>query len=452
MKIGAYVVTKQAKQNYISESYDVRAWPGFELILDVIRRSGQTVEYVGEATAHKYDVVLMSITSDCDWWPFIAERAMWPKSKTRVIIGGPGVLNIRPFLPFGDVFVFGRGENLILDILTAEAIQTKVQNPSVAYADTFSVDGKYVIAQCTEYYPFEFKMSNGKPFKEVTIGCPNKCLFCGYTWHRKYKGDGSFAAGTESMSSGRRERTIIDLLKLPPREWQNAGPLRIVGLDGTSERLRFAVNKKITRDMWRSFLEGLASIPKPHQVKVYNIIGYPLETEDDWQEFVVDLDIVDKSLKPSKQWSILCHFTPFRPMPGTPSATWPISYRNYRGVISKRLKKLSMPGNVFFQGNRFWAVEGMGTDGLSTVIHSALCLRGTEEHTEKILQIAKSTRYWSGNNTRKVATLEHLFDMPSLFQKYGWDELPTRYLYSYSSAESIKRLSKFKSGGLTDKE
>ncbi|KPK41647.1 MAG: hypothetical protein AMK72_15020, partial [Planctomycetes bacterium SM23_25] len=65
--------------------------------------------------------------------------------------------------------------------------------------------------------------------------------------------------------------------------------LRIVGLDGFSERLRRMVNKPISRGMLRAFFSGLGSskVP-PNRVKVYNIFGYPTETEDDWSEFVED--------------------------------------------------------------------------------------------------------------------------------------------------------------------
>jgi radical SAM superfamily enzyme YgiQ (UPF0313 family) len=337
MKIGAYVISKTAKANYASECYNVRAWPGFETILDVLRRGGIEFEYCSVVNAHKYDVVLYSITSDCDWWPFVAERVKWLKRDTRVIIGGPGVLNVRPFLPFAYAFVFGRGEDIILPLIKAEESNERFRHSSVCYSDEFKISDRYEISQAKECYAYPVTMANGKPFNEQSIGCPGKCLFCAYTWHRKYIGGGGFTAGQDSMSSGNRERTIIDLLKLAPQEWQTEGPLRIVGLDGTSERLRKMVNKKISRAMWQQFLRGLATIAPPHQVKVYNLVGLPTETANDWHEFKEDISSVDNSLLVGKQWSILCHFTPFRPMPATPSAIWPISYEDYRGKIAGSL-------------------------------------------------------------------------------------------------------------------
>ena len=66
MKIAAYVMDAYAKQTYSTESHDMRAWPGFEMVLDAIRRAGFDYEYAGRATIHEFDVVLVSITSDCD--------------------------------------------------------------------------------------------------------------------------------------------------------------------------------------------------------------------------------------------------------------------------------------------------------------------------------------------------------------------------------------------------
>lgn len=429
MKIAAYVMDAYAKQTYATESHDVRAWPGFEVVLDAIRRSGYEYEYAGRATINDYDVALVSITSDCDWWPFVAERERWKGKKPLVIAGGAGVLNVRPFLRVADAFVIGRAEAILPAMLEAHVRGERYESPSVIWSDEFDIGNRYDIAQANNPYPHEVIMTNGKPFLEGSIGCPNKCLFCGYTWHRRYIGDGTYSAGAESMSSGNRERTIIDLLKLPPSQWQEAGPLRIVGLDGMSERLRMMVNKPITREMFRSFLRGLAQVDPPHQVKLYCIVGYPTETEADWRELVEDVAHVDGTLaKSAKQWSLLVHFTPFRAMPATPAACWPMSLRNYRGVIAKALKRTGMPGNVFYQGNKFWAVEGMGTDSLPSVVQSAICLRGAEQDGEAVKRIACAPKYWRAAGRDKLATLESLFDVAELFKRHTWDSLPTRYL------------------------
>jgi hypothetical protein len=117
--------------------------------------------------------------------------------------------------------------------------------------------------------------------------------------------------------------------------------LRIVGLDGFSERLRRMAGKPITRDMLRGFFRGLATAKvAPNHMKVYNIVGYPTETEADWFEFVEDLAAADEGwTKIDPQWGIEVHSTPFRPMPATPCACWPMSHVNYRGRIVKVLSR-----------------------------------------------------------------------------------------------------------------
>lgn len=432
MKIGAYVVSKQAKQAYANDNFDVRSWPGFEMVLDCLRRADYQITYVGKDTAYQYDIILVSITSDCDWWAYLAERSQWVKSNTRVIIGGPGVLNVRPFLPYADIFVLGRAENIIKPLIETEFKGDYLDNQSVIYTKLFDINKTYKIAQAECLYPYEYKLTNVKPYKETALGCPNKCYFCNYSWSRKYIGDGTFQAGVDGMfSSGNREHTMADLIKIPTDQWESEAPLRITALDGMSQKLRYQANKRISREMFREVLTRLATIEKPHQLKIYNIVGYPNETIDDWQEYIEDISQVDSKLAKGKQWQLLCHYTPFRAMPNTPSAIWPMAYREYRGQIAKTLKSPFMPGNVFYQGNKFWCVEGMGTDSLATVIQSALCHRGTEEDSGKIMKLARTNKYWNASSNVKRNTLEKEFDIKRLFNAYTWDTLPTRYLESY---------------------
>ena len=432
MKIGAYVVSKQAKQSYANDNFDVRAWPGFEMVLDCLRRADYQITYAGKDTAHQYDIVLVSITSDCDWWPYLAERSQWTKSNTRVIIGGPGVLNVRPFLPYADVFVLGRAEGIIIPLLEAELKGDYLDNPSVIYSNQFDINKQYSIAQASTLYPYKITLTNGKDYQESALGCPNKCYFCNYTWSRKYIGDGTFQAGVDGMfASGNREHTMADLIRIPTEQWQAEALLRITALDGMSQRLRYQANKRISREMFREVLTRLATIEKPHQLKIYNIVGYPNETIEDWQEYIEDINQVDSKQPKGKQWQLLSHYTPFRAMPNTPSAIWPMSYQEYRGKVAKALKSPSMPGNVFYQGNKFWAVEGMGTESLPTVIQSAICLRGTEDDSDKIMRLARTSKYWGASTFAKRVTLEREFDVGRLFQSYTWESLPTRYISTY---------------------
>lgn len=176
----------------------------------------------------------------------------------------------------------------------------------------------------------------------------------------------------------------------------------------------------------------------PHQIKIYNIVGYPDETEDDFKEFIDDLKLIDNQYSLSaKQWAIVLHCTPFRAMPATPAACWPMSYKNYRGKISELMGQRGLKGNLLYQGNRIWAVEGMGTDALPTVALSAICHRGIESDSENIKKIAATNKFWNANSFEKQKVLEANFDLKLLFGKFSNIVLPTKYLKTYCGIEKI---------------
>ena len=428
MKICAYVQSKFAKPTYKNESFNTRLFAGLEVVIDILRRKGYEVEYAGNATVHKYDWVLVSITSDCDWWPFVAERIKWQKGNYKVVAGGAGVLNVRPFLPFVDYFVLGRAEGVI-----DQLIKGNVDHPSIVDSETFDPNRSYYLNQATNPYPHKIELENGQIYKEGMIGCNHRCLFCGYTWHRRHSG-GAFRY---SDLWNKNEDVEIALLNYAKGQRVNLNKLRTTAIDGLSERIRFMVNKKITRDTLKGFVRDLATCDKPHQVKFYNIIGYPTETEDDWWEFVEDIKAVDTELpKTTKQTSILLHSTPFRAMPATPLACAKMSYKNYRGEIAKTLGK-GLKGNIFYQGNSIWAVESMGTESLSTVVQSAIVWRGTEKDSENFAKIALSKKFAGANSKTKQATLEKYFDVKTLFGEFNADTLPTKYLKTYCKVEKV---------------
>ena len=430
--VAIYVQRKYAKQAYKVESYNVRRWAGIEMIRHSIERQGATVGYCDFATVGDFDVVLVSMTAICDWWTFIAEQATW-KTRPIVIVGGCGVLNIRPVLPYFDIAVFGRGENIIAPLLDHVGRGVRYEHPSVCYADGFSPDQTYRIAQADQPYPHSIDLPEGNfgeergAYLEESIGCARRCYFCAYSWHRRR----SASVGANSYGSGgSREITMLDLDMENPQTWD---VFRNIGLDGTSERLRRMANKKITRDLFQRMLTNLRhTTHKPHQIKAYCVVGYPTETQEDWAEHLEDLKIADSAMdKADKQWPLVLMASPLRPMPCTPSAYWSIPYKNHRGAIAKALKSPKMPGNVYFQGENLWAVESMGTESLSSIILELAIIRGVEDDTDPIRKIATSKRYWNANAKDKQATAESVLDVGRLFSEYSLDDLPARYLESY---------------------
>ena len=88
---------------------------------------------------------------------------------------------------------------------------------------------------------------------------------------------------------------MLDLKENPDSiDWAR---LRTTAIDGFSERLRVGVGKPITRDIISNFLVTMLRYSgKPHQLKFYNICGYPTETEDDWREFLEELQLADNAV------------------------------------------------------------------------------------------------------------------------------------------------------------
>ena len=139
MRIGTYILSKYAKQTYKKECFNVRTNAGIAVVIDILRKAGYEVEWCSSANVHKYDVVLFSMTSDCDWWEFIAERIKWAKGNYKVVVGGAGVLNVRPFLPYVDYFVLGRAENVIDKLIIALDKYGEYESENIINSKTFDV-------------------------------------------------------------------------------------------------------------------------------------------------------------------------------------------------------------------------------------------------------------------------------------------------------------------------
>lgn len=438
MKICAYVQEAYAKKNYKNECMETRQFVGLRVIIDCLKRAGYQVEYAGIATVHQYDIVLVSLTSDCDWWTYIAERLRWRKGDYKVLIGGAGALHIAPFLPWFYAVMFGRGENLIVPLVQAIKAGGRYEHESICYADTFSCDNIYRIAQVDRPYCHEIRLSDNRNFLEGAIGCNHKCLFCGYTWQRKFVSPYDTYRMEDSLFGGiaDKERAMLDLKSEPNSvDWAH---LRTTAIDGFSERLRVGVGKPITRQIMHDFLVEMLRYPgKAHQLKVYNICGYPSETELDWMEFIDTIYQSDMEVPSRKgQWSIVLHSTPFRAMPATPMACAPMSKRNYRGLIGKILGPY-LRGGLIYQGKSLWAVESMGTESLSTVMLSALAHRGEAGDCENIAKLCASKKFWRASAAAKEATLCKYFDMDRMFGPFTPETLPSRYLRTYAKVEKL---------------
>ncbi len=329
---------------------------------------------------------------------------------------------------------------LISFLVGAISNDNQYNHPSVIYSAEFSFDKRYRINQAECLYPEAVTLANGKPMQEKSIGCQNKCLFCNYTWSRKHIGELQGVSG--SFGEDDKEKTINELDLNKPDSW---GQLRMVGLDGTSERLRYMVSKRISKERLQEFLKAL-SRRKAQQLKSYCIVGYPTEGEDDFRELIETIKEIDTKLKPiNPQYCLAFNFSHFRPMPCTPAAWWPTQYKNYRGEIAKLLRKYKLcradsGKSIFYQGNAYWAIETMGTDSIVSAMLDMLCIRGIEQDADIIKRLAVFGKFWSSNTATKQKTLEKYVDMDRLFRAYSQKDYPVRYLESYVSSDKMYQI------------
>ena len=138
----------------------------------------------------------------------------------------------------------------------------------------------------------------------------------------------------------------------------------------------------------------------------------------------------------------------FLPIPATPLACAPMSYKNYRGKVTEILGKGTYKGGIFYQGNAMWAVDSGWTESLPTVIQSAIVWRGTEIDSDNIAKFALSKKFSSANTAVKQATLEKYFDGTKLFGAFTLNELPTRYLQTYDDYQKLAEIKGFVKGKL----
>lgn len=441
MKIAVYVQGTYTRRSYDNDSFEKRVFRGINMISDVLRRAGYPVEFASKATVKEFDIILVSIVSATDWFDFGRERITWPKGDYKVIIGGAGMLDIRPFLFMGDAFVFGRGEDIIVPLVQAYERGDRYINESVAYADTFNADTqKYKLAQATQLYPHALNMGKGKPWIEQGIGCRRKCLFCNFSWGRQFMVADESRDGAYVSSESADEGTMWEYDPDHPEDWNVSGHL-IVGVDGMSERMRFMVNKYFTNERMTRFIVA-AGERLFYRIKLCNICGYPGETDDDYIEFIDTVEAAFRRHNPERLLRIESTFNHFRAMPNTPSAIWPMRYENMRNYVWRFRRSIDprFPHKLLEIGNNSLTAPEM-TESLATVTLWALALRGTEADTDAVKRLLRTKQFWGLPAPDKSKTLETVLDIDRLFGEYTWDNVPTKYLETYVPNEGLARLS-----------
>lgn len=386
-KIGIWIPEKHAKATYKNESYNTRRNAGMTVVADILTREGHQVEYASSRTIGGYDA---------------------------------------------DFFVLGRAEGAIEGLISGNQ-----DHPSIIDSRTFDPGKEYRINQVEKPYPHQLTLENGRCYQENMIGCPYACHFCGYSWHRKATA-GEFRAGFEWSGGADVEMAMLDLAK--GAKVENLDRLRTTAIDGMSERLRRMVNKPISRDILKATIYRIAAEGrkpgKGRWIILYNILGFPTETEEDWREFLTDVEAVDKELPQTHRYGearglkIVVHSTPFNAVPGTPLATAAMPRRDYRGALAKSLGP-ELEGFRIYDGRGLFVTDSQTVEGQATVSENAIMLRAIEEDTDKIAAWARTKSYDGLPTSKKQATLEQHFDLDRMHRAYTAEDLPTRYLRTH---------------------
>jgi len=411
-----------------NKSFDWMTNAGAYMVIDCLQRNGYTVSFCSPETAKDYDVVLISLASTFDVYNLIkavAKLRSWKKRSFRVVAGGFGLQNVYPLRQYIDYAVFGRAENIIVPLIKAIEGKKDFIHESVMVMEHGIHPVK--VAQAMELYPHEL---NTKPvkYKEKEIGCPRKCLFCHYSFSRKHikRHEGAFYG---AMSYGSMKEVLFDELL---RDSDMKTKTR-TALDGFSERLRFAFNKRLSNDLIKQTIEEVSRKwqGKSAWLTLYHIGSYPTETDDDREEF---RNVLEACNCTGKQVYIHVHVSPFRPSPLTPAAYLPanINY-NWRrkantNIVSKDNLEVSYMHSL---------------ESPFSLLQSLVVERATEESDDIIHTICFSKQLAKLKAEEKIYALDKTFNLQPYIREYHTDErLPTWYLESYIPNEQIKQMAK----------
>lgn len=308
----AFLVYAPLRQRREDNSFDGNDNIGAKVISDALTRAGINVGYVTPESAHTVPLVLISLTSTYDIYSLldcVSLRADWQPGKRsfKVLAGGFGLQNPTAIRHYLDYAAYGRAHDWVAEVVDSIIAGHEPAHQSLQDLRSFN---PVKISQGS-LYPHQVE-----GFKEEFTGCPLKCKFCHYTYARKHTGtDASYSTGgvyAQSMLTGGSspEVTWPQLLTWPKK----AGRVR-VAIDGLSERLRYLYGKRISNDDIVSGINQIGSYgPNATTLLVYNIVNFPGETDEDYQEFIATVSRAD----PKYRVIFVLHSTPFRPSLATP--------------------------------------------------------------------------------------------------------------------------------------
>lgn len=422
----------QKNGRILNQSFDGVGNTGAYVIIHQLRRAGLEVGFCTADTADEYDVVCISITSSFDILSLCKElrfNRKWRRGvrKFRTICGGSGLKNPFPLLEYVDRFWFGRCDAEAVDWVTDK----DYQHPSIMDWDN---PRECVVNQAKTLYPVAVKTGKGL-WRENFIGCPNKCGFCFYSWtHRNIQQNEHFML---NVHPGQME---IDL-----RNWDVLNAETIVahvtvGLDGVSERIRLAINKRITDDMLIELIErhnravyDRVGAGKTYRLQLYNISGYETETMADFSKLAEVLRTAAKTAKARVHCVI--HSTPLSPEPMTPLAWSAAPFRTPFDVLR---------GQYIVQTKNFEAFHNKFNTSDWQQFCQLVLTRYSDKYAALLDNILFNPKLKVLKNSEKLSFVEHHFDIGDLLRAYDTEEKLPHWpmAYAYTPIEKLKKIRK----------
>ena len=396
---------------------------GASMLGNELMNAGYEVKITDKENAHTFDIILISLTSNLDMislFMHIGNDNKWNNRKFKVLAGGFGMQNYIPISEIIDYAWYGRCENEIVWLLD--------NNLDVEHKSLLKI-GKHkevYINQSLNLYPNVYESGIGST-KEEIYGCPNKCFFCHYSFARKYIKTGN---NLYSFNQGYTASIEIEQCKSELYTQYNI-PKVYSSIDGYSERLRYAANKRISNSQIIEFIEHIATNTtcKSVIIMLYNISGYETENETDYMEFVETLNKVTTDLRVDVDLNI--HTTPLNPSILTPLAYSAININeNYR---DKRMTQI-------FNSKKLHARNSMYLESQIGLLDHTIPIRTTIDNVE-IFKTICSVTYRNKRLNDKLNILNGINGFNDICRAYDITEtLPTEYVKGYISYEQLRNM------------
>lgn len=329
-KVGIYIPKPYTGRRTYSEE-DLPF--GLKSIISQIDLSQFSIGYANISNYNEYDYLLYSVNDYSDY--LILIRDFYKKNiKPKVILGGADMMNPKLIRDIADIIVFGRGEDQVNDILNG------IYDNNIWVRDNdYELKNKYKIRQ-----PVKLLKVGGQ--QENNVGCQYKCKFCQYgnKFPLFIKRNG-YSSGM-SDHTGNREVMFRDVV------WKNAKSKLTTSIDGSTEHTRKMVGKPLKNDEIIYVIKGAYELDYKHPLvlNIYNIIGFPWETQQDAElteilSWIKDSDnINDRNII----W-LLFKFQHFIPMPYTPLRLEALNKINYREIVMAKY------GDTIYKGKNIHA-------------------------------------------------------------------------------------------------